>query len=102
MVDPILTHVLVHHQRTDITGCGCGWSELGKSWAEHVARAYEQALHDHRNIVIALADFDAIDCNEALQLFCVFCGLEFDTQPEADDPEYHAEHCLWRKARARP
>lgn len=29
--------VLVAHQRRDIGSCLCGWSEIGRSHAEHVA-----------------------------------------------------------------
>ena len=29
--------VLVAHQRIDITSCLCGWSQLGRSHARHVA-----------------------------------------------------------------
>ncbi len=35
--------VLVAHQRRDIGSCLCGWSELGKSHAEHVAAVLEAA-----------------------------------------------------------
>lgn len=40
----LLVDVLVHHARSDITGCLCGWAKLGASWPEHVADVYEQAL----------------------------------------------------------
>lgn len=33
--------VLVAHQRKDLTSCICGWAELGRSHAEHVANALE-------------------------------------------------------------
>ena len=33
--------VLVAHQRRDITSCLCGWAELGKSHAAHVAAVLE-------------------------------------------------------------
>lgn len=36
-----LVQVLVHHQRSDIQGCDCGWSVLGASHPEHVADMYE-------------------------------------------------------------
>lgn len=39
----VLTTVLVYHWRESIKGCSCGWSELGRSWAEHVANVYEQS-----------------------------------------------------------
>ena len=35
--------VLVAHQRYDMGSCLCGWSELGKSHAEHVAQVLEDA-----------------------------------------------------------
>ena len=41
-VDDIVTRaaeVMIEHSRTSIEGCHCGWSDLGKSHAEHVARA---------------------------------------------------------------
>lgn len=37
----VLVEVVVYHYRESIKGCSCGWSELGKSWAEHVADVYE-------------------------------------------------------------
>lgn len=37
-----LIQVLIYHQRTDDTGCACGWATLGGSFAEHVADVYEQ------------------------------------------------------------
>jgi hypothetical protein len=27
--------VLINHQRRDVSGCICGWGELGKSFAGH-------------------------------------------------------------------
>lgn len=37
--------ILVAHQRLDITGCVCGWSELGKSHPKHqVAMLHEAGL----------------------------------------------------------
>lgn len=35
--------VLVAHQRYDASSCLCGWSELGQSWAEHVASVLDDA-----------------------------------------------------------
>jgi hypothetical protein len=40
----VLVNVLVYHYRASIKGCGCGWAELGRSWAEHVAEVYEQSV----------------------------------------------------------
>lgn len=40
----VLVDVLVYHYRDDIKGCGCGWSQLGASWPEHVADVYEQSV----------------------------------------------------------
>lgn len=39
-----LVRVLTYHQRTEDTGCACGWGEWGGSFAEHVAEVYRQAL----------------------------------------------------------
>lgn len=39
----LATWVLVAHQRRDSGSCMCGWGELGKSHAEHVASALEAA-----------------------------------------------------------
>jgi hypothetical protein len=39
-----LVEVLVlHYRKTDSisSGCGCGWSELGRSHPQHVAEVYE-------------------------------------------------------------
>jgi hypothetical protein len=35
---------LVRHQRLKDGDCSCGWDVWGKSWAAHVADAYEEAL----------------------------------------------------------
>lgn len=40
----VLVDVLVYHWRTDNSGCGCGWAELGRSHAEHVASVYEASI----------------------------------------------------------
>ena len=37
----VLLDVLVYHQPTATSGCICGWAELGRSHAVHVADAYE-------------------------------------------------------------
>lgn len=39
-----LVAVIVYHWRTNTSGCGCGWAELGKSYAEHIADVYEMEL----------------------------------------------------------
>jgi hypothetical protein len=36
-----LVEVVIYHGRDRIEGCHCGWRELGKSHADHVADAYE-------------------------------------------------------------
>lgn len=43
-VRSVLVEVLVYHYRTDTSGCGCGWAELGRSHPEHVADVYEMAV----------------------------------------------------------
>lgn len=40
----LMIDVLVYHQRTSASGCGCGWAELGNSHAEHVVDVYEQSV----------------------------------------------------------
>jgi len=35
--------LLIEHARFDIKGCRCGWQELGKSHAEHVAKELDAA-----------------------------------------------------------
>ena len=40
----VLVDCLVYHWRTQTSGCGCGWAELGKSHAEHVATVYEESV----------------------------------------------------------
>jgi len=56
--------VLVYHQRRDIKGCACGWSELGRSHAAHQARiALEAAaphLLSHEREETRLAHVDAV------------------------------------------
>lgn len=39
-----LVTVLVYHYRKDAQYCGCGWGELGRSHAEHVADVYEESV----------------------------------------------------------
>lgn len=43
----ILVEILVYHYRTNNSGCGCGWAELGKSHPEHVADVYEASVLAH-------------------------------------------------------
>jgi hypothetical protein len=40
----ILVEVLTYHWATNASGCGCGWHDLGKSHAEHVATIYEDSI----------------------------------------------------------
>jgi hypothetical protein len=40
----VLIDVLVYHQRASSSGCGCGWSVLGASHAEHIADVYEESV----------------------------------------------------------
>jgi hypothetical protein len=40
----VLLTVLIYHSRTETSGCHCGWAELGKSYADHVADVYEQSV----------------------------------------------------------
>ena len=35
--------LLVVHSRKDVSSCLCGWDELGKSHADHVAAELERA-----------------------------------------------------------
>lgn len=35
--------LLIAHARYDIRGCRCGWAELGKSHAAHVAKVLDAA-----------------------------------------------------------
>jgi len=42
----VLVLVLVYHQRSDISGCVCGWALLGHSHAEHVADVYEATVRE--------------------------------------------------------
>ena len=35
--------VLVAHQRVNLTACLCGWADLGRSHADHVARVLDHA-----------------------------------------------------------
>ena len=40
----VLVEVLIYHQRTNTSGCHCGWGVLGASYAEHVADVYEESM----------------------------------------------------------
>lgn len=40
----VLVDVLIYHQRTESSGCGCGWGELGHSHAEHIVDVYEASV----------------------------------------------------------
>lgn len=40
----VLVEVIVYHGRTSIERCHCGWAELGRSHAEHVATVYEESV----------------------------------------------------------
>jgi hypothetical protein len=39
-----LVQTIIYHGRTSIKGCHCGWAELGKRHAEHVADVYEASM----------------------------------------------------------
>jgi hypothetical protein len=55
--------VLVAHQRMNMRSCGCGWDDLGRSHAEHVAAALASARALRGEVVVRLADVeDAISC----------------------------------------
>jgi hypothetical protein len=41
---PMLVAVLINHQRSNISGCLCGWGVLGASHAEHIADMYEAGM----------------------------------------------------------
>ncbi len=49
MADGLSRHIrdvaalLIEHARYDIRGCHCGWAELGKSHAVHVAKELDAA-----------------------------------------------------------
>ncbi len=40
----LLVDILIYHWRTNTSGCGCGWAELGKSWPMHIANIYEESI----------------------------------------------------------
>ena len=40
----VLVDVFVYHFRRDSASCGCGWAELGRSHAAHVADVYELSV----------------------------------------------------------
>jgi hypothetical protein len=42
-VDETAEAILVDHQRRDITGCLCGWSELGRSHPRHQVAMLREA-----------------------------------------------------------
>jgi hypothetical protein len=42
----VLVEVLIYHQRKNVRYCECGWGELGKSHAEHVADIYEMSIKE--------------------------------------------------------
>lgn len=39
-----MVHAIVYHQRRDGGSCMCGFNQLGRSQAEHVADMYEQVV----------------------------------------------------------
>jgi hypothetical protein len=43
----VLIEILIHHWRTNISACSCGWAELGGSHPGHVADVYEEAVAYH-------------------------------------------------------
>lgn len=72
----MLTTVLVGHQRQSAQFCLCGWGELGKSHAEHVADVYERAA------VAGLAT-ERDEAREALRT--LFFAVTDDMKPGAGD-----------------
>ncbi len=51
----VMTAVLVAHQRHRSDACLCGWAELGKSHAEHVATEYEKFIDTVATITTIIA-----------------------------------------------
>lgn len=49
----VAADLLVQHMRYDIRGCHCGWAELGKSHAVHVAKVLDAA-----GLLVKEADHD--------------------------------------------
>lgn len=45
----LMIEILTYHYRKDISSCGCGWSELGKSHPEHVVNIYEDVMRCNVN-----------------------------------------------------
>jgi len=40
----VLVEIIIYHWCTNTSGCGCGWAELGQSYAGHVADVYEASM----------------------------------------------------------
>lgn len=40
----LMIEVMVYHWPTKNSGCHCGWSELGRSFPEHVVEVYEHRI----------------------------------------------------------
>lgn len=73
----LVTTLIYHHWHSNAKPCGCGWRELGKSHAEHVADEYEHAMqfglqHDWKPGTETHASF-----------WCSRCGgTAYSTPPE--------------------
>lgn len=39
-----LALIIAYHYKKDISSCGCGWNELGKSHPHHVLDVYEATI----------------------------------------------------------
>lgn len=44
----VLKTILVYHYRKDMTSCGCGWAELGRSWPEHILTVLEESMRAYK------------------------------------------------------
>jgi len=42
-INEAVAHLLIAHTRSEIRRCHCGWGELGRSHAVHVARKLREA-----------------------------------------------------------
>jgi len=72
--------VLIAHQRMDSRGCFCGWSELGRSYAEHQVAMLDKAAVLATDLAAAVeaaarpcCDLHGRNCEAPADLCCYAC-----------------------------
>lgn len=77
----VLVDVVIHHHRESIKGCSCGWSQLGLSWADHVADVYESAVNEQLDDLVDAwhqGDWQSPSLEDVIRLRTGWTHQQFD------------------------